>query len=217
MSVYTIKKSSTPLVPGADPSAPQWKKGEFLTLGHVFDQSSSHKPKTQVRLLHDDRSIAGLFQVCDRYVIGKATADQQPVCKDSCVEFFFQVQGDERYFNLEMSCTGRILLYHVRDCRGGDFEELKQCDLDMIIRKSSLPEQVLPEITTPTDWWLSFYIPVAMLEKHTPVGEKLSGQIWRGNFTKCADDSSHPHWISWLKLSKLDFHLPKEFGELVFE
>ena len=217
MSAYLIKKSPVSLVPGAAPDAPQWAAGEVLRLGYVFSKSSCHAPETQVRLVHDDHAIAGLFEVRDQYVIGTASADQQPVCKDSCVEFFFQVSGDERYFNLEMSCTGKILLYHVRDCRGGDFEELPQGDLDMIVRRSSLPERTFPEIATPVNWWLSFYLPVAMLSEHTPVAKTLSGQRWKGNFTKCADNSSHPHWISWQKLSKLDFHLPKEFGDLIFE
>ena len=38
---------------------------------------------------------------------------------------------------------------------------------------------------------------------------------WRGNFYKCADESSHPHWASWRPIGeKLDFHTPEFFGEI---
>jgi len=28
-----------------------------------------------------------------------------------------------------------------------------------------------------------------------PLGP-LTGQVWRGNFFKCAEDNSHPHWAA---------------------
>ena len=215
---YFIKKSAAPLVPGAPADHPQWQAANELALGYVFDRSSDHRPHTTVKVLHDGSNIGGVFTVDDRYVIGKTTGDQQSVCRDSCVEFFFHPQGDERYFNLEMSCTGNILLYHVTDCRKGIFDELPLADLRTVVRNSTLPRRIEPEITTPTQWSLSFYLPMALIVKHAPrVNAQLSGQHWRGNFTKCADESSHPHWISWQKLSKLDFHLPLEFGEIIFE
>ena len=215
---YTIKKSTAPLVPGAAADHPQWQAAEELTIDYVFAQSSDHHPRTTVKVLHDGSNIGGIFTVDDCYVIGKTTQDQQQVCLDSCVEFFFHPQGDERYFNLEMSCNGHILLYHITNCRKGIFDELPLGDLRSIVRNSTLPKRVDPEITTPTKWSLSFYFPMTLVVKHAPqVSMQLSGQHWHGNFTKCANNSSHPHWISWQKLSKLEFHSPLEFGEIIFE
>ena len=46
----------------------------------------------------------------------------------------------------------------------------------------------------------------------------LPGQTWRGNFYKCADRSSHPHWASWSPLGEpLNFHTPQFFGPLRLE
>ena len=92
-----------------------------------------------------------------------------------------------------------------------------QEDLDTIKRFHTLPKIVDSEIQEPVVWRLGFAIPLSFFEKYSGINPKLSGQVWHANFTKCADKTSHPHWLSWLKLSKLDFHLPKEFGELVFE
>ncbi len=218
MSAYIVKKSASPLLPGAPANHPQWKNAVELSLDYVFEQSSDHRPRTTVKVLHDDRGIGGVFTVDDRYIIGLTTADQQSVCKDSCVEFFFHPFGDDRYFNLEMSCTGNILMYHITDCRGGILEQLSPEDLRQVVRNSTLPKRVEPEIAEPLTWSLSFYFPMSMIVKNAPmVDPQLSGQHWRGNFTKCADSSSHPHWLSWQKFSKLDFHLPREFGEIIFE
>ena len=94
---------------------------------------------------------------------------------------------------------------------------MPQDDLDSIKRFHTLPKIVDPEIQEPTTWRLGFAIPMSFFTKYTAVNPKLSGQVWHANFTKCADLTSHPHWLSWIPLSKLDFHLPDEFGELVFE
>ncbi len=42
----------------------------------------------------------------------------------------------------------------------------------------------------------------------------LSGQTWAANFTKCADKTSHPHWLSWVGVRT--FHYPRDFNRLVF-
>ena len=40
------------------------------------------------------------------------------------------------------------------------------------------------------------------------------GHIMEANFYKCGDHTDHPHWASWSKVEKLDFHTPATFGEL---
>jgi hypothetical protein len=80
-----------------------------------------------------------------------------------------------------------------------------------------MPEVVEPEIREPTIWFLEFHIPFALFEKHVgPLG-KVGGQTWTANFYKCGDKTSHPHWASWSPVDKLNFHLPRCFGNLVFE
>jgi len=40
-----------------------------------------------------------------------------------------------------------------------------------------------------------------------------------GNFYKCADETSTPHYVSWSEISTAapDFHKPEFFGELNFQ
>ena len=44
------------------------------------------------------------------------------------------------------------------------------------------------------------------------------GVGWRANLYKCADDSSHPHWLTWAHVDNPtpDFHLREFFGILRF-
>lgn len=214
---YLIKRAVSPVKLSDDWNSPAWSAAVPLKLEYVFDRSSDHRPPTTVKALYDDKFIYILFQVEDRYVRAVQTENQSSVCTDSCVEFFVQPATDDRYFNFEVNCGGTILLYHVRNCRQGDYEKIPESDLATIERFHTLPKVVSPEITEPTTWRLGFAIPLSFFVKYSNIDPKLSGQVWRANFTKCADKTSHPHWLSWLKLSKLDFHLPAEFGEIVFE
>src|ERR1035438_4954679 len=61
---------------------------------------------------------------------------------------------------------------------------------------------------------LSFWIPLALFAHYLgPLGT-LQGQVWRGNFFKCAEENSHPHWASWLPVDEFNFHRPNCFGSL---
>ena len=80
----------------------------------------------------------------------------------------------------------------------------------------SMPAVVEPELPAPTTWFVEFRIPVSLLEKHVGAIGNLSGQLWTANFYKCADKTSHPHWVSWSPVTAKNFHLPQCFGALVF-
>ena len=217
MASYLVKRAIGPVDISAEWDDPVWANAVTQKLEHASVKSSSHRPCTEIRMTYDDQGIYGLFQVKDQYVRAVQQQDQGSVCTDSCVEFFVRPGAGKQYFNFEMNCGGTILLYDIVNLRGGQYEKVPQEDLDTIKRFHTLPKIVEPEIQEPTVWRLGFAIPLSFFTKYTAIDPKLSGQTWHANFTKCADQTSHPHWLSWMPLSKLDFHLPDEFGELVFE
>lgn len=175
-----------------------------------------------MRLLHDARGIHGLFQVHDRYVRCVRAEYGSEVWKDSCVEFFVQPRADAGYFNFEFNCGGAFLCSYIVDpTRTPDgFKEFVKLPAEIgrqIQVCTSLPGVVDPEIAEPTDWTLQFFIPFSLLEKHAGALGEVAGQTWRGNFFKCAEDNSHPHWAAWSPVDELNFHLPRCFGTLRFE
>ena len=214
---YLVKKAVGPVALDAPWDSPVWNNAVELKLEYAFERSSAHRPDTRIKMQYDDQYIYGLFQVKDQYVKAVAEKNQDSVCYDSCVEFFVKPAGVERYFNFEMNCGGTILLYHVKNCRAHDFTVIPEEDLKTIQLFHTLPHRITEEITEPTTWRLGFRIPIAFFQKYSNINPKLSGQTWTANFTKCADHTSHPHWLSWQVLPKFDFHLPDSFGKLVFE
>jgi hypothetical protein len=81
---------------------------------------------------------------------------------------------------------------------------------------TSLPRVVDPEVTKPLTWTLKFFIPFALFEQYVGKLDQISGATWRGNFFKCAEENSHPHWAAWSPVDEFNFHRPRCFGEIHF-
>ena len=83
----------------------------------------------------------------------------------------------------------------------------------------SLPRLIPDEITEETTWYLEYAIPFDILKTYYNMEPPISGSTWRANFYKCADKTSHPHWLTWspVDFPKPRFHLPEFFGSLLFE
>ncbi|TAL16392.1 diguanylate cyclase [bacterium] len=192
-----------------------------VSLNHFRPEGSAHRPATEIRLYRSVAGLHGLFRVRDRYVRSVHTRFCDPVYEDSCVEFFFRPDISAGYFNFEFNAGGAMLAGFVTDHRRTGkglrgFTPLSPEDAGKVGVKSSLPPTVFPEVQEPLHWTLAFFIPFEIVEKY--VGKPLGGDNrWRGNFYKCGDRTSHPHWSSWMPLPEKNFHLPETFGELVFE
>jgi hypothetical protein len=200
-----------------------WRQVQPLTVDCFRPEGSDHHPATASKLLYDRQNIYGIFRVGDQYVRCVHERFQSDVWKDSCVEFFVQPPKCSGYFNFEFNCGGALLASYVTDSTRLDDGSLRSCtpltsDDDVQIRRfASLPSMIEPEITTPVVWTLEFCLPFSVLEKHTGPLMRVKEQSWRGNFYKCGNETSHPHWASWIPLSARNFHDPSSFGKLEFD
>jgi hypothetical protein len=179
----------------------------------------AHFPKTQAKIVYNNSAILVMFKVEDQYVKAVYSKNQDPVYKDSCVEFFFTPGTDIKkgYFNLEMNCSGTMLFHHQVEPRK-DPVSIRAEDIARIQVEASLPDLVDPEITEKTTWQVAYRIPFSILKKYHDFEDPAPGTIWLANFYKCADDTSHPHWLTWSPIDKPtpDFHRPEYFGKLEF-
>jgi hypothetical protein len=198
-----------------------WKGAETAELNHFRPEGSAHRPRARARLLHGVAGVRGIFEVHDQFVRSTRVNYMDEVWKDSCVEFFMQPKAGAGYFNLEMNAGGTHLCLYIEDPeRAPDgFKKFTRLPPEVGRRiqvKSSLPKIVDPEITEPVRWQINFLMPFKVLEEYVgPLGE-VRGQDWRGNFYKCADEGSHPHWGSWSPVDVFNFHTPRCFGALYF-
>jgi hypothetical protein len=219
---YRLNFLTNPPPLNADWSDPAWRGTEELSIAHFRPESSSHRPQTFARLGYTAEGLHGIFLVRDRFVRCQRKHYFDEVWKDSCVEFFVEPKTSGGYFNFEFNCGGAFLCNYITDATRDPqtiwvASQKVPPDLGQLVQvKSSLPALIDPEITTPLDWSLQFFIPFALLEKFTgPLGD-IRGQTWRGNFFKCAEEVSHPHWAAWSTVDEFNFHLPRCFGALQF-
>ncbi len=180
-----------------------------------------------------------IFDVRDRYVQCLQTQPQSMVCRDSCVEFFVEPRPGAGYFNFEINCGGTPLVHYntpggagaargradapvgcPQDLGSEGGKRITPVSADLLGQLRiyhSLPQLVQPERPEAVNWRIEYFIPLALFERYLgPFGD-LAGQTWRGNFCKCADRTSHPHWATWAPIgTELDFHQPRYFGTLRF-
>ncbi len=181
-------------------------------------RSSKHQPKVAVYLAHLSNCLLLHFTVQDQFVIARHTRYQDPVCRDSCVEAFLEPVPGQGYFNFEFNCCGTMLAsYCPRPIQEGGHTMLSAEIGGRIEVYASLAGPIQQEITIPVNWSLTARIPLTVMEQYVGCLSPLEGAVWHGNFYKCADQSSHPHWASWLPVGEpLNFHKPSHFGTIRF-
>lgn len=218
---YLIRKARiTPELVG-DWNGPAWASADIATIESFHPASSDHHPRTQAKLLYDDAGLYAIFRVQDRFVVCANTANQSLTCRDSCVELFVQ-PTPAGYFNFEMNCGGALLLYYITDATRapGGFKGMTRVT-DQLIETMrihhSMPRTAPAEIAGPIEWTVEYFIPWSLFSAYVDPLPPIAGSIWRGNFYKCADQSSHPHWASWSPIGdELNFHVPDKFAAFRF-
>ena len=226
MNRYRVARAEKPIALTDGWDADSRKNAEVLTIGNQWlkPPATEHRPLTQFKLVWDDAALYGMFRVEDKYVLGAVTEFMGPVCTDSCVEFFVAPAGGKGYCNFEINCSGVLLVSHIEDAtrvpgkgfavwRPWTAEEGKSIGIETSI-KGTLPKECVGECV----WTVAFTIPLSTLLCVTGATVPAKGTVWRANVYKCADKSSHPHWLFWNPIGEhLNFHQPAHFGEMVFD
>ena len=175
---------------------PDW---DLIPLLHV-DQVL-WKPDCGVRaygqFCRDSESLCVHLCAIEADIRAEYTAPLSPVCRDSCLEFFFMPEKETRYFNFEINPNG---------CLWIGFGHSRE---DSTVLYRSGMEQLFDIRTGRTrDGWEVFYrIPLAF------------AGILRANVYKCGDLTAHEHYLSWNPVTSEtpDFHRPADFGLMTLE
>ena len=220
---YTIHRTTDLTSPDANWSRSEWQSAETLEITHFPWEDSGHRPRVEARVLYDEKTLAIIFRVEDRYVRAVAENFQDSVCTDSCVEFFVSPLPDSQaYFNFEVNCGGTMLLHRcpsaVERAAGRDTENVSDAEGATIQMATTLSKIVEPELTEPTVWSVEYHVPFALFAQYFGCETPTPGSQWKANFYKCGDQTSHPHWGSWalVETPRPNFHQPDFFQPLVF-
>lgn len=174
----------------------------------------NYVPDVTFSIGHGNDCLFIKYYVLEAVVKSAWYKPNDPVYKDSCVEFFIAFNDERGYYNFEFNAIGTCKLNF----------GINRYDRKIISEKLISTIKYLATIQNKTDadakpgihWELSLMIPVEAFSEHGAA--PLSGKQCSVNFYKCGDDLPVPHFLSWNNIRSIspDFHLPEYFGKMLF-
>jgi len=172
-----------------------------------------YKPDVYFAIAYGHDSIFIKYYVSEKSVKAIYGKPNEPVYKDSCVEFFISFGNEEAYYNFEFNCAGTCML-------GFGISKANRKLLPESVIRMIRHQALLKPVNNPEQgnisWELTLIIPLEVFYYHSLVS--LNGKQCQGNFYKCGDELPDPHFLTWndIKSTYPDFHLPEFFGEMQF-
>lgn len=134
------------------------------------------------------------------------TQDDDPVYKDSALEFFVSFPCDARgYLNIEVNALGAVLNGY-----GKDGVKYKLADITNLRPKVSVR---VNEIY----WEVEILIPEELLKEIFKFEKIDHGTRFTCNLYKISEEPEIEHYGSWSRIDSMvpNFHLPEYFGEVL--
>lgn len=175
----------------------------------------NYVPEVSFSIAHADSFLFLKYYVIEAVVKAAWFKSDDPVYKDSCVEFFISLGEDKAYYNFEFNIIGACKLNY-----GVNRNERKVVSEKLISSiRYSASLQNTPGVNgnNAVRWELTVMIPTDAFSEHSKLS--LTGKKCRANFYKCGDDLPVPHYLCWnnIKSAQPDFHLSEYFGEVIFQ
>ena len=167
-----------------------------------------YAPVIDFHIAHSDKALAVMFKVTEDHVKAVSMKDNGPVWEDSCVEFFAKMADGQKYVNIEMNCTGTILVGE--RLSKADARHLSEAEIATIRHFTSLPHEPIDSKEEGQSWWAIEVIPYEIF------GYSQKPKSLRANLYKCGDKCDQPHYLSWspIPFPAPNFHCPEYFGEI---
>jgi len=186
---------------------PDWERIPAVELTHA-PWLEPCAVTARARLCHDGETLWVRMEAEEADIRAELTGKLDPVCADSCLEFFLAPKADDdRYFNFEWNPLGTL-------CLG--FGAERPTRVRQVVKDAERLFRPRP-FRTETGWGITFRVPLTFLRLYLPdcafEGEAAC------NFYKCGDATAEPHYLAWAPLTcdTPDFHRRQDFGRLLFE
>ena len=171
-----------------------------------------YKPELAFAMAHGDQGVFLKFYEEEKHVRAVYSEPNDPVYKDSCVEFFVSFGDEKEYYNFEFNCAGTCLLSF------GEERVNRIMSGDELIKSIAFRSSIKPANSKGSNigWELTLSIPFSAFQYHEI--DSLKGKKCRANFYKCGDDLPEPHFVVWneIKTEEPDYHRPEFFGSVEF-
>ena len=161
--------------------------------------------RAEGQLCYDEENMYVHMRAMEQSIRAEYTEPLSPVCNDSCLEFFFGIEGEENYFNFEINPNGCMTIQFGKDRR-----------FDIVYEKSAEYFDVNADRTD--DGWELFYrIPVGFIRLF--YDDFNFDSDLKANMYKCGNLTADKHFVAWaeIRTEKPNFHMPEYFGRMRFE
>ena len=137
----------------------------------------SYKPEALFAIAYNDDGILIKYFVREKSIRAMYHRANEPVYKDSCVEFFISFDGEDEYYNFEFNCIGACLLGFGTGKSGRALlpEELIRKIRHLALIKNSNDSGIFM-----ADWELTLMIPLEVFSYHQI--NSLKGRQSKVNF-----------------------------------
>ena len=185
-----------------------WEKVEAAQIDNCQGASVPHI-KAWAKVCWNEEGLHVRLQAVEKDILCRFNGETDPICEDSCLEFFVSPDADGRYFNLESNPNGALYFgfgynryQHLRLLN----DELRQL---LNIRP----------FRTEDGWGVEATIPLKIMQIFSPDICLAPGKVMTANFYKCGDATVIPHYLTWnrVEVTDIDFHLPEFFGKLILK
>ncbi len=197
MKEYTIIKK---------PAVLDWAQIPALKIDEVGWNMPADGVSSTAQLCYDASALFVRLSTEERNIRAVYTDPLQYPNLDSCLEFFFSpVEGDGRYFNLEVNPNGLM------------FQGVGHGRMDCVRLIPMRPNITPAVMRTPRGWAVEYAVSLAYFTLFFPGFSLAPGRTMRANFYKCGDECVQPHYYSWnpMTAETPDFHRPEDFGRLI--
>jgi len=207
-----------PYFPGGRYESADLKLADFFLLNKpnklAFEpwQSDFDRPEVTFNIGYGDDAIFLAFNVKEKYFKAIYKKTNEPVYKDSCVEFFIGFDESDTYYNFEFNAIGTALVAYGLPGKRELLPESLINDIQSVVSNKTVSGDSLP-----FQWEIGLKIPFNVFYRHSI--STLKGLACKANFYKCGDELPEPHFLCWNNIiaDKPDFHLPQYFDSLIFE
>lgn len=139
--------------------------------------------------------------------LARYTENNTLVCTDSCMECFviYKPELNNGYINFESNANGALW-----NAFGPD-----RYDRHFLI-DLGLEEPVVTIEKSDDGWSCEYGVSLKTIEALYGNADFKDGDIMKGNFYKCGDETAIPHYASWkpIDMPQPDYHQSAFFGEL---
>ena len=196
----------------------QFKDYSFDSINPLFIDNylwikNKYTPKVEVRLCYSDEYLFLRFHAFEKEITATFTEINDPVHKDSCVEFFVDLFPSDQnfYFNFEINAIGTLFVGFgsVNNRIKLNAEEINKIKIDSLLK-----EPFEGQIKT-NFWGIKLAIPFDLLQEYFQ--KKFERNLAKANFYKCGDNAKYEHYGCWSRVKSEipNFHLPEYFGNFI--